>query len=105
MTEADEDVLKAEVVALQAVLMSVFRRLATDRPEFAPLFCQAFDEAETIVAGVAVKIGLEAPLGSTVGALKVIDEMRAAVIRDPSACRDGEASRLQDRLSQTRTPP
>jgi hypothetical protein len=49
MTEADADVLKAEVVALQAVMISVFRRMATDRPELAPLFCEAFDEAEAII--------------------------------------------------------
>ncbi len=86
MSEADEAVLKAEVVALQAVLMSIFRRLATDRPEFAPLLCQAFDEAETILSGVAERIGMEAPLEATVGALRIIEELRAAVIRDPGAC-------------------
>jgi len=87
MTEADEATLKAEVIALQAVLISVFRRLATDRPELAPLFCRAFDEAETILGGVAEKLGLDAPLESTVGALRIIEELRAGVIRDPDMCR------------------
>ena len=86
MTEADEKLVKAEVIALQAVLIAVFRRMATDRPGFAPLFCRAFDDAETILSGVAVKMGLEAPLESTLGALKVIEELRSAVIRDESAC-------------------
>lgn len=98
MTEADEAVLRAEVVALQAVLMAVLRRIVRDKPDLAPLFCQAFDEAETILSGVAVKIGLEAPLEATVGALKVIDELRAAVIRDSSVCperrRDGGSPAL-----------
>jgi hypothetical protein len=89
MTEADEAVLKAEVVALQAVLISVFRRLVTDRADMAPLFCQAFDEAETILSGVAVKLGLDAPMETTVGALRIVDEIRSAVIRDPTTCRDG----------------
>jgi hypothetical protein len=88
MTEADEAVVKAEVIALQAVLISVFRRMATDRPELAPLFCRAFDEAETILSGVAEKLGLEAPRETTVGALAIIEEMRSAVIRDESVCRD-----------------
>lgn len=88
MTEADEAVVKAEVIALQAVLIAVFRRMASDRPEFAQLFCQAFDEAETILSGVAVKLGLDAPQQTTLGALAVIDELRAAVIRDESVCRD-----------------
>jgi hypothetical protein len=88
MTEADEAVVKAEVIALQAVLISVFRRMATDRAELAPLFCRAFDEAETILSGVAEKLGLEAPRETTVGALAIIEEMRSAVIRDESVCRD-----------------
>jgi hypothetical protein len=86
MTEADEAILRAEVVALQAVLMAVFRRMVSDQPALAPLFCQAFDEAETILTGVAEKMGLDAPLESTVGALQVISELRAAVIRDETVC-------------------
>ena len=86
-------VLQAEVVALQAVLMSVFRKMVTDRPELASIFCDAFDDAETILSGVATKLGHEAPLESTIEALKVIEELRAAVIRNEGVCRDhhGEA--------------
>ena len=86
--EADLQTLKAEVVALQAVMISVFRRIMADRPELAASFCQAFDDAETILSGVAVKIGLDAPPETTLGALAVIDELRSAVIRDESVCRD-----------------
>jgi hypothetical protein len=86
MTDADEKVIKAEVIALQAVLIAVFRRMATDKPDLAPLFCRAFDDAETILAGVAVKIGLEAPPETTLGALAVIEELRSAVIRDERVC-------------------
>jgi hypothetical protein len=87
MTEADEKVVKAEVIALQAVLIAVFRRMASDRPDLAPLFCRAFDDAETILSGVAVKVGLNAPAETTIGALRVIEELRSAVIRDESVCR------------------
>lgn len=86
MNEADAAALRAEMVALQAVLIAVFRRLAQDRPELAPLFCQAFEEAEAMATGVAIKIGLDAPRESTVGALRIIEELRAAVIRDERAC-------------------
>ena len=89
MTQADEQVLKAEVLALQAVLIAVFRRLASDRPELGPVFCTAFDEAEAMLTGVAVKMGLSAPLETTLGALGVIEEMRGAVIRDESVCGGG----------------
>ena len=84
--ELDAAAVKAEVVALQAVLMAVFRRMATDRPDLAELFCQAFDEAETILSGVAVRMGLDAPIETCVGALKVVEELRAAVIHDESVC-------------------
>lgn len=88
MIDADAATARAELVALQAVLIAVFRRLAHDRPELAPTFCRAFDEAETVLTGVTMRIGLDAPRECTVGALKVIEELRAAVIRDRDACRD-----------------
>ena len=81
--DTDADELKAEVLALQAVLMSVFRAMADERPELAPVFCRAFDEAESMLTGLAVRF---APLRSTVGALRVIEELRTAVIRDESVC-------------------
>ena len=88
MNDADGAAVKAEVVALQAVLIAVFRRMVEDRPELAPSFCRAFDEAEAILTGVTMKMGLEAPRESTVDALQVIEEMRAAVIRDERACKE-----------------
>ena len=87
MDEAEAAIVKAEVIAIQAVLMSVFRRLAANRADLAPLFCQAFDEAETIMAGVAVKLGLDTPVESMVGAMKIVEELRRAVIPDERACR------------------
>lgn len=87
MDEAEANVVKAEVIALQAVLMSVFRRLSQDRADLAPLFCQAFDEAETILAGLAVRMGLQAPIESMMGAMTVLEEFRRAVLGDESACR------------------
>lgn len=84
MTSEEARILQAEVLALQAVLMAVFRRLVRDRPELDGLFRKAFDEAETILAGVATKAGLEEALGTTTGALQIIEELRAAVLREPS---------------------
>jgi hypothetical protein len=86
MDEAEAEIVKAEVIAIQAVLMSVFRRLATDRADLAPLFCQAFDEAETIMAGVAVKLGLDVPLPAMTGAITVLEELRRAVLGDEGSC-------------------
>ncbi|HZF93924.1 MAG TPA: hypothetical protein VEZ20_03525 [Allosphingosinicella sp.] len=82
MTSDEARVLQSEVLALQAVLMAVFRRLVRDRPDLDGLFRKAFDEAETILAGVATRDGLEDALGTTTGALQIIDELRNAVLRD-----------------------
>ena len=87
MTDAEAAELQAEVIALQAVLMGVFRRLAHDRPELTRLFCQAFDEAETVVTGIATRAGLEHALETTTGALRIIEQLRLAVIGDESVCR------------------
>ncbi|HEX8191674.1 MAG TPA: hypothetical protein VF552_02130 [Allosphingosinicella sp.] len=81
MTSEEARVLQAEVLALQAVLMAVFRRLVRERPGLDGLFRTAFDEAETILAGVATKAGLEGAIGTTTGALQIIDELRLAVIQ------------------------
>jgi hypothetical protein len=90
--DADNATLKAEVLALQAVMIGVFRRMVTDRPELAASFCQAFDDAETILSGVAVKMGIDAPAETTIGALQVVEEIRAAVIPDEIICHRNEGS-------------
>jgi len=82
VTSDEARVLQSEVLALQAVLMAVFRRLVRDRPDLDGLFRQAFDEAETILGGVATRAGLEEALCTTTGALQIIDELRIAVLRE-----------------------
>ena len=86
VSEYDLSELQAEVIAIQAVLMGVFRRLARDRPDLTPLFCKAFDEAEIILAGVANRSGLEEAIGTTTGALRIIEQLRMAVVGDESRC-------------------
>lgn len=95
LSQEETVVLQAEVLALQAVMIAVFRRLASDRPDLSELFAQAFDDAETILGGVAEKMGLDAPIGPTVGALEVIDEIREAVIRSPRAGADGSGRMVE----------
>lgn len=82
MTDNDAKELHAEVLALQAVLMAVFRRMVREQPELTPLFRRAFDEADTILSGVAMQAGLEDSIVTTTGALRIIEELRGAVIRD-----------------------
>ncbi|TFI60001.1 hypothetical protein E2493_01760 [Sphingomonas parva] len=91
MTERVEDrseaaVVRSELVALQAVLIALCRRLAQDSPDLAPTVCRAFDDAEAILTGVAMKMGLGDPNGSAVAALRVVEEIRAGAIADERAC-------------------
>jgi hypothetical protein len=48
---------------------------------------QAFEEAETIMSGLAVRIGIDAPMANTIGALHILEELRAAAIGDEARCR------------------
>ena len=84
--DAELKVLQAEALAVQAVLIAVCRRLARARPDLAPVFCDAFDEAETHMSGLAVRLGIDVPPETTLGPLRIIEELRAAVITDPRTC-------------------
>jgi hypothetical protein len=85
--EAEIKTVQAEAVALQAVMIALCRRLLHARPDLAPVFCEAFEDAERLMSGIAVKIGTSAPVEVTVGALDVIEQIRSAVITDESVCR------------------
>lgn len=87
--EAEFNAVQAESVALQAVVIALCRQILEARPELAPAFCAAFDDAERLMQGIAVRIGTDAPREVTVGALGVIEQIRAAIIRDESVCRPG----------------
>ena len=84
--EADIRATQAEAVALQAVMIALMRRMLQARPDLAPVFCEAFEDAERLMSGITLKIGTSAPREVTVGALGVIEQIRSAVIRDESIC-------------------
>ncbi len=84
---AELEVLQAEAIAVQAVLVALCRRLVRAEPALATAVCQAFEEAETIMSGLAVRIGVHAPMANTIGALRILEELRAAAITDEASCR------------------
>jgi hypothetical protein len=86
LNASDAAVVRAELVALQAVLIAVFRRLAQDAPELAPTLCLAFDDAESILTGVSMRMGIEDPDRSAVAALRIVEEIRSGVIADERVC-------------------
>lgn len=87
--EAELSGLQAETLAVQAVLIAVCRRLAREQPALAPVLCAAFDDAETLMSGLAVRLGVDVPPETTLGPLRVLDELRAAVITDETMCGPG----------------
>ena len=82
MTEQDAAVLHAEVAALQAVIISVLRRLVAMNRDIAPLLCESFDEAESVLTGLAFKLAGEAASSTTLEAMRVVEEIRSGVLRD-----------------------
>ena len=80
MTDSDAAILHGEVAALQAVLISVLRKLSTERPDMRQDFCAAFDEAETVLTGLAVRLGAEPASLTSITALRVVEEIRGGVL-------------------------
>jgi hypothetical protein len=87
--DADFPTLHAELLGVQAVVIALARRLARHDPALGRAVCAAFDDAESLMTGVAVRLCVDAAPGSTLGALRVIAEMRDAAIRDESVCGPG----------------
>ncbi|MFN3945019.1 MAG: hypothetical protein ACK4K7_08825 [Allosphingosinicella sp.] len=87
MTEdADIAAIHAETLAVQAVLIAVLRRLAAERDDLGPIICGALDDAERVMDAVTLRLGDSVPISSTVGVLRVIEQLRSAIIADESAC-------------------
>jgi hypothetical protein len=82
MGETDAAVLHAEIAAVQAVLISVLRKLTAQRPDLEEQFREAFDEAETILSGLAVALSQQPSSVTTINALRVVEEIRAGVLRN-----------------------
>ena len=87
MTTLPLEEVQSEVIAIEAVLIAVFRRIAKMSPESAALLGEAFDEAETVMSGLAVRHGMEEVIGATTGAMAIIEELRSAVLPDAAVCR------------------
>ena len=80
MDSATLQEVQSEVIAIEAVLIAVFRRIAKTDEAMAKLFGESFDEAETVMAGLATRHGLEEALQATTAAMTIIDELRQAVL-------------------------
>lgn len=86
MESEDAAILHAEVAALQAVLISLLRRAAAGQPEVLQMLCAAFDDADSVLTGLAVQLGGEASGPTTLDALRVVDEIRSGVLGPAPPC-------------------
>ena len=80
MTDNDAAILHGEVAALQAVLISVLRKLSAELRDMTKDFCAACDEAETILTGLALRLGPEPASLTSITALRVLEEIRGGVL-------------------------
>lgn len=87
--------VQAEVIAIQAALIALFRQMAARYPDLRNVLESAFDEAEIIMSGVAVRLGMEPMLGTTKAALTIIAEFRSAIL--PRQVEDGASLAWDDR--------
>jgi len=68
--------VQSEVIAIEAVLIAVFRRIARADPRMAKLLADSFDEAETVMSGLAIKHGMQEVLHTTTAAMTIVEELR-----------------------------
>jgi hypothetical protein len=88
--DADLAHLHAEMLAIQAVVIALARRLAREDAALGRAVCAALDDAESMMTGIAVRLAADTPPESTFGALRILAELRDAVIQDESICAPGE---------------
>lgn len=77
--------LAGETLALQAVLLGVFGRLAKSDPELKTILAAGLDDAANYVEHVAIRLGTAAPSNHTVKALEIVEGLRRSVIGEPDS--------------------
>jgi hypothetical protein len=74
--------LHAETLAFGTILSFVLVRIAEANPNLLPAVAAGFDDAANFVEAFAIKTGKAASPDHTIKALKTIEQLRAATIRD-----------------------
>ena len=81
--------LAGETLALQIIVGSVLGRLCEVSPALAEAITKGFDDASSCAESVAIKFGQSASPDHSIKALRVIEELRAVVVRDQKKPRHG----------------
>lgn len=80
-TEKEIYSLHAETLALSIVVVQIFSKLARD-PALCPAIVEGFNQSSDIAEQVAIMKGKSSPPEHAVKALRIIEELRAAVLGD-----------------------
>jgi hypothetical protein len=74
--------LHGETLAFGSILSFVLARIIEADPKMLPIIAAGFDDAANFVENFAIKLGKAASPEHTIKALRGVEELRAATIRD-----------------------
>jgi hypothetical protein len=83
------DALAGETLALQVILTNVLYRLRIIDPRLADAIVAALDDAANQVEDLAIHFGKTASSEHTVKAIRIVEELRTAVLGDHDKPRSG----------------
>lgn len=76
--------LAAETLALQAIVIGVFGRLAASNPGLRQAIGLGFDDAANYVEQITIKLGTKASPAHTSKALQIVEGLRSTALGKPS---------------------
>jgi hypothetical protein len=82
-TDADTNLIAAELMAVQGILMCVLKRIAEVDENLASAIEGGFDDAANLAEKMKVALGAGAPSNEAVEALRTIERLRAGVLDNP----------------------
>lgn len=81
--------LAAETLALQAILVGVFGRLAKSDPAIRHAIGLGFDDAANYVEQITIKLGQQASSAHTSKSLQIVEGLRSTTLGKPSGPKHG----------------
>jgi hypothetical protein len=75
--------LAAETLALQAIVIGVFGRLAQANPDFYHAIGLGFDDASNYVEQITIKLGKQASPAHTSKSLQIVEGLRSTTLGKP----------------------
>ena len=78
--DTDTNLVAAELMAVQGILMCVLRRIAAVDQDLASAIEGGFDDAANLAEKMTVALGAGAPSKEAVEALRTIERLRAGIL-------------------------